>query len=241
MNNPPLLVLDLDGTLIDTAGDLIATLNAVLAAEGLPPVATTTAANMIGHGARAMLATALRSNGSEPEDSRLDTLTRQFIDHYEDHLADSSRPFPGAVETLDRFRDAGWRLAVCTNKFERLSRSLLEQLALADRFAVIAGQDTFAYRKPDPRHLSETIAAAGGDRQSSVMVGDSDVDVRTARAAGVPVVAVGFGYSPLPVRELGADIVIDRFDDLFDAAVGLLEGREARAGPDLDTGSRRSP
>jgi len=223
---PPLLVLDLDGTLIDTASDLIAALNAVLAAEGLSPVAT--APNMIGHGARAMLATALRSNGSEPEDGRLDTLTARFIDHYEDHLADSSRPFPGAVEALDQFSDAGWRLAVCTNKLERLSRSLLEQLALADRFAVIAGPDTFAYRKPDPRHLSETIAAAGGDQRSSVMVGDSDVDVRTARAAGVPVVAVGFGYSPLPARELGADIVIHRFDDLFDAAVGLLEGREAR-------------
>jgi len=228
MNTPPLLVLDLDGTLVDTADDLIATLNAVLAAEGLPPVDTVQAANMIGYGARAMLATALRSYGSEPEEGRLDALTARFIDHYEDHLADSSRPFPGAVETLDRFRDAGWRLAVCTNKFERLSRSLLEQLALADRFAVIAGQDTFAHRKPDPRHLSETIAAAGGDLRSSVMVGDSDVDVRTARAADVPIVAVGFGYSPLPVRELGADIVIERFDDLFDAAVGLLEGREDR-------------
>ena len=143
-------------------------------------------------------------------------------------MPNSSRPFPGAVEALDRFRDAGWRLAVCTNKFERLSRSLLEQLALAERFAVIAGQDTFAHRKPDPRHLSETIAAAGGDQRCSVMVGDSDVDVRTARAAGVPIVAVGFGYSPLPVRELGADIVIDRFDELFDAAVGLLERPERR-------------
>jgi phosphoglycolate phosphatase len=227
MNKPPLLVLDLDGTLVDTAGDLIATLNAVLAAEGLPPAAPAAVARMIGHGARAMLATALRAHGSEPEGGRLDTLTARFIDHYAGHLADSSRPFPGAVEALDRFRDAGWRLAVCTNKFERLSRSLLEQLALADRFAVIAGQDTFAHRKPDPRHLSETIAAAGGDPRSSVMVGDSDVDVRTAQAAGVPVVAVGFGYSPLPVRQLGADIVIDRFDDLFDAAAGLLRGREA--------------
>jgi phosphoglycolate phosphatase len=225
---PPTLVLDLDGTLVDTAGDLIATLNTVLAGEGLPPLEFEDALAMVGHGARAMLAAAMDANGGSGDAARLDELTIRFIDHYAMHLADTSQPFPGATEALDRFSAAGWQLAVCTNKLEALSRSLLAQLGLAHRFGTIAGQDTFAFRKPDPRHLTETIRLVGGDQQLAVMVGDSEVDIRTARAAGVPIVAVEFGYSPLPVRDLGADVVIDRFDDLFDVAVALLRSPRIR-------------
>lgn len=220
---PPTLVLDLDGTLVDTAADLIGTLNTVLAVEGLRPIAFDEALAMVGHGARAMLAAAITANGIEPQAERLDNLTAEFIDHYSRHIADESRPFPGAVEALDRFAADGWLLAVCTNKYEALSRQLLGALGLADRFAAIAGQDTFGVKKPDPRHLTETIRAAGGSGTRAVMVGDSEIDVKAARTAGVPVVAVEFGYSPIPVADLGADRVIGHFDALYDAATGLIK------------------
>jgi phosphoglycolate phosphatase len=218
---PPTLVLDLDGTLVDTAGDLIGTLNAVLATEDLPPTGFDEALAMVGHGARAMLEAALEANGAAPSNDRLDRLFAQFIAHYSAHIAERSRPFPGAVAALDRFSEAGWLLAICTNKLESLSRRLLTELGLADRFAAIAGQDTFGVRKPDPRHLLETIRLAGGDPRNAVMVGDSEVDIATARAALVPVVAVEFGYSPVPVADLGPDCVIGHFDGLFAAAERL--------------------
>jgi phosphoglycolate phosphatase len=221
--SPPTLVLDLDGTLVDTAADLIATLNAVLAVEGLQSITFDEALAMVGHGARAMLEAAVAANGIEPQAERLDNLTTQFIDHYSEHIADASRPFAGAVEALDRFAADGWLLAVCTNKYEALARQLLAALGIADRFSAIAGQDTFGVKKPDPRHLTETIRAAGGRGTRAVMVGDSEIDVKTARMAGVPVVAVEFGYSPIPVADLGADRVIGHFDALYDAAAGLIK------------------
>lgn len=219
----PTLVLDLDGTLVDTAQDLTATLNAVLSSENRAPVTHDKAITMIGHGARAMLASAIESQNDEPEPEYLDRLFERFVIHYGEHIADHSVPFPGVAAALDRFADADWRLAVCTNKFEALSRSLLEQLGLADRFAAIAGQDTFAVRKPDPGHLTATIEQAGGDPRLAIMVGDSEVDVQAARAAGVPSVAVSFGYSRIPVAALGADAVIDHFDSLFEVASDLLK------------------
>lgn len=219
----PTLALDLDGTLVDTASDLVATLNVILAEEALPPVERAQALTMVGHGARAMLVKGIEASGDTVDEARLDALFARFIAYYSDHLADTSKPFPGVPESLDRFAAAGWRLAICTNKLEGMSRSLLEQLDLADRFAVIAGQDTYGVRKPDPGHLIETIRCAGGDPRLAVMVGDSDVDIRTAKAAGIPVVAVSFGYSAVSVRNLGPDRVIDHFDALFDAATSVLE------------------
>jgi phosphoglycolate phosphatase len=219
------LVFDLDGTLVDTAGDIIATLNTVLAAEGLAPLAPETAITMVGHGSRVLLESALKANGIETASDRVDNLVALFLDHYARHIADESRAFPGAVAALDRFAADGWRLAVCTNKFEGLSRQLLGALDLLDRFVAVTGQDTFGVRKPDPRHLIETIRLAGGRVENAVMVGDSIVDVDTAKAAGVPVIAVAFGYSAIPVNELGADRVIGHFDELFEAVRGLRAGR----------------
>ncbi len=224
MTSPPTLVLDLDGTLVDTAGDLTATLNDVLIGEGLPPVPFDAARGMVGHGARAMLSDALGAAGVNTEPDRLDSLVAVFLDIYAGRIAETSRPFPGALEALDRFVAEGWRLAVCTNKFERHSRLLLTAIGIADRFPVIAGQDTYGVRKPDPRHLLETIRDAGGDVARAVMVGDSNVDIETARAAHVPVIAVDFGYSRTPVTDLGPDRVISHFDDLYQAATALLPG-----------------
>lgn len=222
MTSPPTLVLDLDGTLVDTAGDLTATLNDVLILEGLDPVPFAAARAMVGHGARAMLSSALDAAGITAEPERLDNLVAVFLDIYSGRIAETSRPFPGVVEALDRFAANGWLLAVCTNKFERHSRLLLTELGIAGRFPVIAGQDTYGVRKPDPRHLLETIRDAGGDAGRAVMVGDSEVDIQTAQAARIPVVAVDFGYSRTPVVDLGPDRVISHFDELYPAATALL-------------------
>jgi phosphoglycolate phosphatase len=213
MNNET-IVFDLDGTLIDTAPDLIDTLNVVFAREGIPAVAYDTARNLIGGGARAMIVRGIEAEGRAVTPSRLDQLFADFIAHYSEHIADRSRPFPGLVDALDTLSSRGHRLAVCTNKLEGLSQLLLKQLDLAQRFAVICGQDTFGIQKPDPEVLRRTIAAAGGDPQRAIMIGDSVTDIRTARAAGIPVIAVDFGYSDKPVSEYGPDCVISRFADL---------------------------
>lgn len=221
----PILVFDLDGTLADTAHDLIATLNVLLAREGLPQLAPGAARGLVGAGARALIERGFAVNRAPLPSMRVEPLVRDFLAHYEAHIADESRLFPGALAALDRFAHAGFRLAVCTNKPERLARLLLDKLAAADRFAAICGRETFPVHKPDPRTLLLTIEAAGGDPRRAVMVGDSKTDIDTARAAGAPVVAVDFGYTETPIVELGADRVISHFDELWAAAGALIGAR----------------
>jgi phosphoglycolate phosphatase len=216
------IVFDLDGTLVDTAPDLVATLNALLARGGYRTVAYEDARIMIGGGARHMLAQALASQGVAPAPAALDRLFADFISHYAIHVADRSRPFPGLEAALDRLAAQGDRFAVCTNKLERLSLLLLERLGLAGRFAAVCGQDTFGIAKPDPELLRRTIARAGGSLERAVMVGDSAADVAIARGAGVPVVAVDFGYSDVPAARLKADLLIGHFDELPGAVAALL-------------------
>jgi phosphoglycolate phosphatase len=218
----PTIVFDLDGTLVDTAPDLIATLNAVLARAGYGTVPYDAARTMIGGGARHMIERGLARQGVAAKAGDLDRLYEDFISHYGAHIADQSRPFPGVEATLDRLAAEGARFAVCTNKLEKLSVLLLERLGLAARFAAICGQDTFGIAKPDPELLRRTIARAGGSLDAAVMVGDSFTDVAVARAAGVPVVAVDFGYSDVPTASLAADRVIGRFDELAGAVKALL-------------------
>jgi phosphoglycolate phosphatase len=217
----PTMVFDLDGTLIDTAPDLVDTLNVVFAREGLPPVPFDTARNLIGGGAHMMIARGVEAEGRVFPPAKLEQLFADFIAHYSEHIADRSRPFPGLIEALDTLESDGWRFAVCTNKLEHLSLKLLVQLDLAKRFAAICGQDSFGVQKPDPEVLRRTVAAAGGNIQNTVMIGDSLTDIRTARAAGVPVVAVDFGYTERPVAEFGPDRVISRFAQLPAAVAGL--------------------
>jgi phosphoglycolate phosphatase len=215
------VVFDLDGTLVDTAPDLIETLNVVFTRDGLPPLDYAAARDMIGGGARRMIESALKLQGRGLTEGVVDRLFADFIVHYGAHIADRSQPFPGLDAALDRLASRGCQFAVCTNKLESLSRLLLEALGLSRRFAAICGQDTFGMQKPDPEILRRTIRAAGGVLQRAVMVGDSGTDIATARAAGVPVVAVDFGYSETPVRELGPDRVISHFDQLADAVFAL--------------------
>jgi phosphoglycolate phosphatase len=212
--NGATIVFDLDGTLIDTAPDLIDTLNIVFAREGLPPVPYETARTLIGGGARAMIVCGLEAEGRTVVPAELDRLFQDFLAHYSEHIADRSRPFPELTDALDALAANGSRFAVCTNKLQYLSVLLLKKLGLAHRFAAICGQDTFGVQKPDPEVLRRTISAADGTLRNALMIGDSLTDIRTARAADVPVIAVDFGYTDRPVSELGPDRIISRFTDL---------------------------
>jgi phosphoglycolate phosphatase len=213
------IVFDLDGTLVDTAPDLTNALNHVLTARGYDPVAPAAVRAAVGRGARVMIEQALSLAGRQDD---VDGMLSEFLLHYEANIAAESRPFPGAVAALDRLAASGARLAVCTNKRERLSRMLLAALAIEDRFHGLAGRDTFAVSKPDPGHLTGAIALAGGDPARALMVGDSAVDIAAAQAAGVPSILVTFGYAPPPPEGPQADAVIDHFDALEDCALPLL-------------------
>ena len=215
------IVFDLDGTLVDTAPDLVDTLNVIFAREGLPPVPYDTARNLIGGGARMMIARGVAAEGRVFSPAKLEQLFADFIAYYSEHIADRSRPFPGLIDALDTLENDGWRFAVCTNKLERLSVKLLVHLGLAERFAAICGQDTFGVQKPDPEVLRRTVAAAGGKLQNAVMIGDSLTDIRTARAAGVSVIAVDFGYTERPVAEFGPNRIISGFAQLPAAVAGV--------------------
>jgi phosphoglycolate phosphatase len=215
------IAFDLDGTLVDTAPDLLGALNFVLGEIGLPPVDGSRLRNFVGGGARLMIERGLAFHGVAPEPGQVDRMLDDFLQFYERHIADHSRPFPGAAETLDALAAQNARLIVVTNKFERYSVQLLDVLGLARHFSVVAGPDTFGLRKPDPGHLLHAVERAGGDPAHTVMVGDSTTDVATARAAKVPVIAVSFGYRDRDAGQLGADHVVDRFDEI-PAAVNLL-------------------
>ncbi|BCJ90381.1 phosphoglycolate phosphatase, bacterial [Terrihabitans soli] len=219
---PATFVFDLDGTLVDTAPDLVGALNLVLSLEELKPVTTDELRHMVGHGARALIQKGLASRGRAVSDARFEDLVRAFLAHYELHIADESGLYPDVEAVLDMLADAGHVLAVCTNKPEKLSLLLLEKMGLLPRFAAVCGADTFPVRKPDPAHLTGTIALAGGDVRNAVMIGDSRTDRETAKNAGIPCILLEYGYSDVPARELGAEALIARFADVPKAAAGLL-------------------
>jgi phosphoglycolate phosphatase len=230
MNSAPTIVFDLDGTLVDTAPDLVDTLNIILAREGLPPVPFETARNMIGGGARTLIERGLQAEGRPGIAAEVDRLYTDFVAHYGDHLADRSQPFPGAIAAIEQLAARGCRFAICTNKLEWLSVRLLESLGISRHFAAICGQDTFGVQKPHPQILLQTIRKAGGNSGRAVMVGDSITDIEVARAAKVPVIAVDFGYTEMPVATLEPDVVIDDFGKL-PAAVDRLFGFNSWARP----------
>jgi len=218
----PTIAFDLDGTLVDTAPDLISALNFILDREGLPPVPLDAARNMIGAGARKLLERGLELEGRAASVWDIDRLSADFIAYYAAHIADASRPFEGLERALDDLAALGCQLAVCTNKLEWLSRRLLDELGLSRRFAAICGADTFGVSKPDPAILRQTIARAGGNPSSSIMVGDAGTDVGVARRAGVPVIGVTFGYTDIPMADLKPDRVIAHMRDLPAAVDELL-------------------
>jgi phosphoglycolate phosphatase len=216
-----MIVFDLDGTLVDTAPDLINALNYILDREGLPPVPLHLARNMIGAGARRLLERGLELDGRSVGLEDIDRLTKDFIDYYAAHIADASRPFEGLEGALDDLAARGYRFAVCTNKLEWLSKRLLDRLGLSTRFAAICGADTFGVSKPDPAILRQTIARAGGQLSAAIMVGDAGPDIGVARRAGVPVIGVEFGYTEVPIADLKPDRLIGHMSDLPGAVESL--------------------
>ncbi len=221
MSFPPLL-FDLDGTLVDTAPDLLGAVNAVLVGEGRPTIDPQSLRQMVGQGARVLIERAMAATGESISPELLPALVNRFIAHYREHIADDSRPFPGVVETLGQLRDAGAPLAVLTNKPQVLTVPILEALQLSHFFDVICGSGRYGYNKPDARIVAHVLDEMGGVPGSAIMIGDSAVDVATARAADIPVVLVSYGYTPQPARDLSADAVVDSFPDVIVALRNLI-------------------
>lgn len=213
MNGFPFAIVgfDLDGTLLDTLGDLAAAVNHTLATMDRAPLAEDAVRPMIGRGAKHMLEEGLRATGGVPGGA-VERLYPELLRFYAAHIAVRSRPFPGVVDALDRLDALGVRTAVVTNKAEHLARLLLAELGLADRMATIVGGDTLAVRKPAPEPIHAMIERCGGGR--AIFVGDSIYDVMAAKNAGVPSVALSFGFLDRPAADLGADHVIDHYDEL---------------------------
>ncbi|OHV84074.1 HAD family hydrolase [Ensifer sp. LCM 4579] len=225
--SPPLVVFDLDGTLVDTAPDLVASLNHVVTQAGIEPVTYADLTHLVGHGARAMIERAFALRGRALGEEDLAWQMKAFVEFYHGSMPGESLPYPGLVEALDRLQDAGLKLAVCTNKPEMLAKRLLDGLGLVGRFAAIAGGDTFSVRKPHAEHLLSTVVNAGASAERAVMVGDSLNDILVARNAAVPSIAVPFGYSDVPIASLSPDRIIEHFDELTPELVKtMLERRK---------------
>jgi phosphoglycolate phosphatase len=210
----PLVVFDLDGTMIDTHADLIESLNHTITSAGLEPVTYDDLTHLVGQGARVMIRRAFDLKNTPLTDAELEPLFDRFIAHYKADMPGKSHAYPGLIACFDRLKAAGMTIAVCTNKQEILALPLLEGLGLTAHFAAITGGDTFEFRKPDGRHILGTIERAGGDPARSVMIGDSVNDILAAHNANIPSVAVSFGYSDVPVAELNPTTIIDSFDEL---------------------------
>jgi phosphoglycolate phosphatase len=220
----PTIVYDLDGTLADTAEDLMATLNWLLRREGLAPLPVENAGSLVGAGARALIKRGFAASGRRLDPEATEALFADFLSYYNAHIVDRTRLYPGVDQALAGFARMGFIQAVCTNKIESSAKLLITKLGIANRFAFICGQDTFGVGKPDPKPLLMTIAASGGASARAIMVGDSGADIKTARAAGLPVIVVDYGYTDVPVAELAPDRVISHFDELAQGCRALLGG-----------------
>lgn len=221
----PLVVFDLDGTLVDTAPDLIASLNHAVTQAGLEPVTYKDLTHLVGHGAKAMIERTFALRSAPLSASDLEWQMKEFIDFYQGSMPGESLPYPGLLDAMDRLAEAGFNLAVCTNKLETLAKTLMESLGLGQRFVAITGGDTFPVRKPDAEHLLATIRLAGGVPERSIMIGDSLNDILVARNASVRSIGVPFGYSDVSIESLQPDHIIAHFDELSPQLVEELLAR----------------
>lgn len=211
---PPLVVFDLDGTLIDTAPDLLASLNHVIIGDGMEPVDEQKLRKFVGFGGRVMIQNAYEDAERHLEDQKLDHLLEDFVSHYASNMPGSSQPYPGLMQALENLKEGGCKFAICTNKTEALSHQLIDSLGLSYWFEANCGQDTFPVRKPHPDHLLRTIEMAGSNRADAIMIGDTPTDFATAKAAGIPLIAVDFGYCDEPVSKYEPNKVISHYDEL---------------------------
>lgn len=208
------LVFDLDGTLVDSAPDLADSLDLLLVEEGKQPLGLDVGRSLIGHGISNLVSKGLDRSGIKLEGAELEKRIRRFHEIYACNLSRKTRAYAGVKERLPLFKEQGFRLAVCTNKLERYSRQILNDLELAQHFEQVAGPDTFGIGKPDPRHLLLTIESLKGSDKPALMIGDSEVDVALAKAAGIPVIAVSYGYSKVPLADVEPDALVDSFAEI---------------------------
>ena len=218
------VIYDLDGTLIDSAKDMQMAVSQVLADHGLPPVSEDDVRIFMGQGSKVTMAKAFAKHGKALDDDTLSAVTREFVRYYEADPVSHTSAFAGVPEVVARFARLGLKQGVCTNKFERPSRMILEHLKLMPPISDVAGADTFPVRKPDPKHILMLVERMGGLPDRTVMVGDSIHDVEAAHGAGLPAVLVSWGYTDKPASELGAEAVIQKFDGLPEALQRIAGG-----------------
>ena len=216
------VIFDLDGTLVDTAPDLWRATNHCLSLRGRRDVTLGEVRAFVGHGARKLIARGLAATGEPLGDQDIEALYEEFVAYYSDHIAMGSVPFPGCLALLDRLKAEGIGLGICTNKLEGLSTRLIDALGMRAYFDAIIGPDTIGIAKPDPAPYRETLRRMARQGASSLLVGDSETDVLTARAAGVPIIGVTFGYTPRPIEEFNPDALISHFDDAYDPIMAAL-------------------
>lgn len=226
---PITVCFDLDGTLINTAPDLLAALDHCLLTYGHKAADHSHIMPIIGQGAKAMLRRALSREAETATaaptplaDSQIDEMWQTLIEHYTIHIADQSHPYEGVMNAITRLKDEKMKLAICTNKPMFLTEPLLEKLGISDVFDAICGADSFPFKKPDPRHLNETILKAGGTPARGLMIGDSRTDVETARNAALPVIGFDGGYTDIPMKDLQPDALISHYDELTSDLVRSL-------------------
>lgn len=214
MNSKPIIVFDLDGTLVDSAPDLLDSLNFCLKEDNLKTFKPDDIRRLVGMGGRIMIERALSYQNIKPDNSHVERLLSVFLRHYEENMPGKTRFYSGVDAALESLSKAGYELAVCTNKNEKLARRLLEGMGEAERFATIVGGDTFSYHKPDARHILSTIERADSEPDKAVMVGDSQADILAAQSADIPVIAVDFGYTDRPVSQFNPTKIISHFNEL---------------------------
>jgi phosphoglycolate phosphatase len=229
MSLSPIVVFDLDGTLAETAPDIMRVLNVILLREQLPALPLERARELVGAGARALIERGFRVSGKPLDTETLERLFEDFLLIYAEDVASDSFIHAGVMEAMAALEAEGYKFAVCTNKPILHTRLILDHFGITDRFAAVAGRDSFAYHKPDPRHLILTIEAAGGDPARAVMVGDSRTDIDTARAAGIPSICVPFGYTDVAIESLNPDRVIRHFDELAGAVREMIGAQVAHS------------
>jgi phosphoglycolate phosphatase len=217
------IVFDLDGTLVESAPDLIAAINSVLVSENLKPLILEEARPFISRGARWLLQWGITKSAVPVSAAQFAELFQRFLNHYSVHIAVDSHPFPGAIDALSVLRKAGANLVVCTNKPTVLAHSLLSKLMMVDFFDAVVGPDAVTAAKPDAAHLIEAVQIVGGDLKHAIMVGDADTDAGAARGAGTHLILVDFGYTETPAAALDPDVLLSHFDDLVGACTQLLK------------------